>query len=143
MQRLALLAIPMLLFSHPALSADLDGYRERDVVIERAPPRVVERTRIIERHHYHQAAPVYIEPRAYYAPRVYEETYYDRPSSSLRLRRLLAPAALLRRTPPLAPASPSSSGLVTDHNGPMTFRALTSSSALFSFTRSPVSGIGG
>jgi hypothetical protein len=79
MQRLALLAIPLLLFSPPALSADLDGYRERDVVIERAPPRVVERTRIIERHHYHQAAPVYIEPRAYYAPRVYEETYYDRP----------------------------------------------------------------
>ena len=44
MQRLALLAIPLLLFSPPALSADLDGYRERDVVIERAPPRVVERT---------------------------------------------------------------------------------------------------
>ncbi len=79
MQRLALLLVPLLLFSPPALSADLDRYREREVVIERAPPRVVERTRIIERLHYHQAAPLYVEPRAYYAPRVYEETYYDRP----------------------------------------------------------------
>ena len=94
MQRLALLACPLLMFSPPALSADLDGHRERDVVIERAPPRVVERTRIIERHHYHQAPPVYIEPRAYYAPRVYEETYYDRPYASLCLRGSGAPALL-------------------------------------------------
>lgn len=72
MKRLALLAIPLLLFSSPARSADLYGYEE-------APPRVVERTRIIERHYYHQAAPVYVEPRAYYEPRVYHETYYDRP----------------------------------------------------------------
>ena len=81
MQRLALLAIPLLVVSTPALSADLDGpvYRERDVVIERAPPRVVERERIIVRDHYYEPAPVYIEPRAYYAPPAYVDTYYDRP----------------------------------------------------------------
>lgn len=40
--------------------------------------RMVERERIIERHYY-QPAPVYIGPRAYYAPPVYQETYYARP----------------------------------------------------------------
>jgi len=86
--RLALLAIPLLVLSTPAISADLDGpvYRERDVVIERsARPRIVERERIIEHHHFYEPAPVYTErriytePRVYYAPRVYAETYYDRP----------------------------------------------------------------
>ena len=67
MKRLALLAIPLLLFTSPARSADLGGYED-------SPPRVV------ERHYYHQAAPVYVEPRAYYEPRVYQETYYDRPN---------------------------------------------------------------
>ena len=87
MQRLALLAIPLLVVSTPALSADLDGpmYRERDVVIERAPPRVVERERIIVRDHYYEPAPVYTEPRAYYAPPAYVDTYYDRPYAAATL----------------------------------------------------------
>ena len=72
MQRLALLSLPLLLISTPAVSADLYG----------APPRVVERERIIER--YYERAPAYTERRAYveepevyYEPRVH--TYYDRP----------------------------------------------------------------
>ena len=59
MKRLALLSSSVMLLATPAASADLDGpvYRERDVVIERpAPPRVVERERIIE-HHHHYAPP--------------------------------------------------------------------------------------
>ena len=67
MKRFAFLAFPLLCFSGPALSADLDGpvYRERDTVIERPlPPRVVEK-RIIE-HHYYEPAPLY-ERRIYTA----------------------------------------------------------------------------
>lgn len=73
MKRLALLSMP-LLFSTPALSADLDGpaYRERDVVIERdAPP-----PRVVEHYHYYVPAPVYSE-RVYDEPRIYR--HYDRP----------------------------------------------------------------
>ena len=85
MKRFAFLAFPLLCFSGPAISADLDGpdYRERQTVIERPlPPRVVEK-RIIE-HHYYEPAPVYkrriyTEPRVYYAPRVYGDAYYSRP----------------------------------------------------------------
>ena len=86
MRRLALFSLPVLILATPALSADLDGYRERDVVIERPAPRIIERERIIEHHHHHyQHAPVYTERRVYvephyYAPRVYaDDTYYDRP----------------------------------------------------------------
>ena len=88
MRRLGLIAIPFLSFSTPALSADLDGpyYRERDVVIERpAPPRVVERERIVERHYYpstyygeRRVFSGYYEPRAYgYYGRPYSYNYYD------------------------------------------------------------------
>ena len=77
MKRFAFLLFPLLCFSGPAISADLDGpvYRERETVIERPlPPRIVEK-RVIE-HHYYEPVPVYerriyTEPRAYYAPRVY------------------------------------------------------------------------
>ena len=88
MKSLALLSLPLLCLSTPAVSADLGPYdSERDVVIERpAPPRVIERERIIEYHHYYEPAPVYtervyVEPRAYaYPPRVYApEVYYARP----------------------------------------------------------------
>jgi hypothetical protein len=77
MQRLALLSIALPLLSTPAVSADLDG------PVDRAPP-VVERERIIERHHYYEPPPAYVErrvlvdePDIYDEPRVY--TYYDRP----------------------------------------------------------------
>ena len=98
MQRLALLAIPLLVVSTPALSADLDGpvYRERDVVIERTPPRVVERERVIVRDHYYEPAPVYTEPRAYYAPPVYVDNYYDRPYYDRPYRRGYAYAGYWR-----------------------------------------------
>ena len=84
MNRLALLAIPLLSLPTAPIAADLDGpgYSERDVVIEHpAPPRVVERERIIERHYY-EPAPVYreervyVEPRVVYGPRYYDEAYY-------------------------------------------------------------------
>ena len=88
MKRLALVSLPFFCFCTPAIGADLGPYySERDAVIERpAPPRVVERERIIERHYY-EPAPVYTERRVYvetpgyaYAPRVYApEIYYDRP----------------------------------------------------------------
>ena len=88
MRRLALFSVPLLVFSTPAVTADLDGpvYRERAVVIERPAPRIIERERIVEHHHHHyQPAPVYTarrvhaEPR-YYTPRVYDEdAYYVRP----------------------------------------------------------------
>ena len=90
MKRLGLLAIPLLCLSTPAGSADLYGpvYRERDVVIERpAPPRVIERERIVERHYYYPPAPAYAERRIYSEPRVYhhspayEDAYYVRPYS--------------------------------------------------------------
>jgi len=85
MKRFAFLVFPLLCLSGPAISADLDGpvYRERETVIERPlPPRIVEK-RVIE-HHYYEPVPVYerriyTEPRAYYAPRVYDEAYYARP----------------------------------------------------------------
>jgi hypothetical protein len=73
MKRLGLLAIPLLCLSTPAGSADLYGpvYRERDVVIERpAPPRVIERERI-----------VYSEPRVYHHSPAYEDAYDVRPYS--------------------------------------------------------------
>ena len=83
MRRLSFLAIPLLLLSTPASSADLDGpvYRERDVVIERPAPRIVERERVIEHHHHYVPAPVYTErriyaePRVFYRPRVYAYHY--------------------------------------------------------------------
>jgi hypothetical protein len=88
MKSLALFCLPLLSLCTPAFGADLDPYySERDTVIERpAPPRVVERERIIERHYY-EPAPVYRERRVYvetpgyaYAPRVYApDIYYDRP----------------------------------------------------------------
>jgi hypothetical protein len=90
MKRLGLLAIPLLCLSTPAGSADLYGpvYRERDVVIERpAPPRVIERERIVERHYYYPPAPAYAERRVYSEPRVYhhspayEDAYDVRPYS--------------------------------------------------------------
>jgi hypothetical protein len=88
MRQLMLVSIPLLALATPAFSADLDGpiYRERDVVIERSVPRVVERERIIEHHHHYAPAPVYTErriyaePRVYYPPRAYAGyTYYDEP----------------------------------------------------------------
>ena len=87
MRRLALFSLPLLILSTPALSADLDGpiYRERDVVIERPAPRIIERERIVEHHHHHYEAPrvynerrVYVEPR-YYASRNYDDAYAGRP----------------------------------------------------------------
>jgi hypothetical protein len=90
MNRLALFSLPLLSLCTPAFGADLGPYySERDTLIERpAPPRVVERERIIERHYY-EPAPVYTERRVYvetpgyaYAPRVYApDIYYDRPDS--------------------------------------------------------------
>ena len=50
MKRFAFLVFPLLCFSGPAISADLDGpvYRERETVTERPlPPRIVEK-RVIE-----------------------------------------------------------------------------------------------
>ena len=86
MKTLTLLPLSALLFATPAASADLDGpvYRERDYGYERpAPPRIVERERIIE-HHYHYTPPptvyrerrVYVQPEVYYRPREY--AYYDK-----------------------------------------------------------------
>lgn len=89
MKRLALVSLPLLSLCTPAIGADLGPYySERDTVIERpAPPRVVERERIIERRYY-EPAPVYTERRVYvepgyaYAPRIYApDVYYDRPYS--------------------------------------------------------------
>ena len=83
MKLLALIPVSLLVLAMPATAADLDGpttYRERDVVIERpAPPRVIERERIIE-HHY--APPIVEERQVYVEPRVYEPreyVYVDRP----------------------------------------------------------------
>ena len=73
MQRLALLSIPLVLLSTPAVSADLDEPRDR------APPPAVHRERVIER--YYAPPPVYVErriyveePDVYYEPRPY--AYY-------------------------------------------------------------------
>ena len=74
MRRLALFSLPLLILSTPALSADLDGpfYRDRDVVIERPAPRVIERERIVEHHHHHyESVPVYTQRRVYAEPRYY------------------------------------------------------------------------
>jgi hypothetical protein len=84
MRRLALFTTPLLALSTSALSADLDGpvYRERDVVIERPAPRIIERERIVEHHHHHyQPVPVYQERRVYVEPRYYasEDVFYARP----------------------------------------------------------------
>ena len=82
MRCLALLAIPLLSLATPAAAADLGPYYpDRQTYIERPePPRIVERERIIERRYYEPAPvyrePVYVEPRAYYAPRVYRDAYY-------------------------------------------------------------------
>ena len=79
MRSLVLAAIPMLAFVSPAFSADLDGpvYPDRYTIERPLPPKIVERERIIEHHHYYEPAPqrrVYIEqePRVYaYVPRIY------------------------------------------------------------------------
>lgn len=86
MKRVALMLLPLLVGT-PALGADLGPYySERERAIEEpAPPRVVERERIIERHYYqpvpvYREQPVYVEPREYvYAPRVYEPHVHYRP----------------------------------------------------------------
>jgi hypothetical protein len=84
MSRLALTFLTALAFSTPAICADLGPYpRHETYYDEPAPPPVV-RERIIERHYYpapYYAEPrvVYPEPRVYYAPRVYADTYYPRP----------------------------------------------------------------
>jgi hypothetical protein len=86
MKRLALLSLPLLCLSTPAISADLGPYPDRySYTPPPPPPPIVERERIIERHYY-EPAPVYtervyVEPRAYYyAPRVYApDEYYGRP----------------------------------------------------------------
>ena len=84
MNKLALLAVPLLGFATPAVAADLGPYPERESYYERpTPPTVVERERIIERRYY-EPAPVYerrvyVEPPVYYAPPVYADTYYARP----------------------------------------------------------------
>jgi hypothetical protein len=65
----------------PTLSAaDLDGpyYRERDAVVERPAPVVVERERIIERRYYPPQEEVYVAP-TYYAPRYYAPYPYSYP----------------------------------------------------------------
>jgi hypothetical protein len=86
MKPLALLPLSALLLATPAASADLDGPVYRDYGYERpAPPRVVERERIIEHHHHHYARPptvyrerrVYVEPEVYYRP-AREYAYYDK-----------------------------------------------------------------
>jgi hypothetical protein len=76
--RLAFLSIPFVLLSTPAVSADLDGS------VDRSPPPVVERERVIERYEYYEPPPVVVErhiyveePEVYYEPRIH--TYYDRP----------------------------------------------------------------
>jgi hypothetical protein len=84
MKPLVLLPLSLLLFSAPAVAADLDRplYGEREYIESPLPPRVVERERIIEHHHHHYApAPVYrerryVEPEVYYRPRR-EYAYYD------------------------------------------------------------------
>jgi hypothetical protein len=86
MQRLTLSSLAFVLCATPSLAGDLGGpvYGEREDYYER--PAVVEK-RIIEHHHYYQAAPAYSAPEVYYAPRVYRaETYYDRPYYAYRDR---------------------------------------------------------
>jgi len=65
MKPLALLPLSALLLATPAASADLDGPVYRDYGYERsAPPRVVERDRIVEHHHHHHH---YAPPRPFIA----------------------------------------------------------------------------
>ena len=79
---------PSCAFARPLLAPISAPTTESHTVIERpAPPRVVERERIIE-HHYYERGTVYRERRVYvetpayaYAPRIYApEVYNDRPS---------------------------------------------------------------
>jgi hypothetical protein len=85
MNRLALLALPVLTLATPAMSGDYYGrYPRESIYYYRPAPQVLVRERIIERHYY-TPAPAYRErvyykpPFAYYPPRrVYAYDYRPR-----------------------------------------------------------------
>ena len=83
MRRMALLAVPLLALTSPALAADLGPYPEKETYLAPPPPRV--ERKIVEHHHYYHQAPtvyrekrVYVEPRVYEAPVEYRERLYPR-----------------------------------------------------------------
>jgi hypothetical protein len=86
MQSVSLLPVSLLaaigsVVATPTFAADLDdlAYSQRDVVIERPAPRVVERERIIERHYYYEPRgridETHVAPRTY-APSAYAVPVY-------------------------------------------------------------------